>query len=208
MAEQVVKVAAAHVAPVFLDTPATIDKACSLIREAAAHGAGLIAFPETFVSAFPVWLALRAPIHNHDLFRELAASAIRCDGPEIARVVKVARACSIFVSLGFNEGVASSAGTIFNSNVLIGDDGRVLNHHRKIMPTFYEKLVWSPGDGAGLRVDDTRIGRVGMLICGENTNPLARYTMIAQGEQLHIASYPPIWPTHDPKSGGAYTHRE
>jgi len=202
---QTVKVAAAHAAPVFLDRDKSIDKACSLIAEAAKAGAQLIAFPETFIPAFPVWLSLRAPIHNHDLFRELAANTMRCDGPEMAKIAKAARAASIFVSLGFNEGVGSSVGTIFNSNVLIDDKGVVLNHHRKLVPTFYEKLVWSPGDGAGLNVSDTRIGKIGMLICGENTNPLARYTMIAQGEQIHIANYPPVWPTHDPKQGGGYS---
>ena len=82
---------------------------------------------------------------------------------------------------------------------MIGDEGTILNHHRKIVPTFYEKLVWANGDGAGLRVCETPLGRLGMLICGENTNPLARYTLMAQGEQVHVASYPPIWPTSDPE---------
>src|SRR5690606_9245205 len=76
--------------------------------------------------------------------------------------------------------------------------------HRKLVPTFYEKLDWTPGDGAGLRDVDTSVGKVGMLSCGENTNPLARYTLIAQGEQVHVANYPPIWPTHDPKHAGGY----
>jgi aliphatic nitrilase len=80
----------------------------------------------------------------------------------------------------------------------------VLNHHRKIVPTFYEKLIWAPGDGAGLTVSGTRIGRIGALICGENTNPLARYTLMAQGEQVHISSYPPVWPTRDPRTAGNY----
>ena len=72
------------------------------------------------------------------------------------------------------------------------------------MPTFYEKLVWASGDGAGLRVLDTPIGKVGMLICGENTNPLARYTLIAQGEQVHVSSYPPVWPTRPSSEPGRY----
>jgi aliphatic nitrilase len=80
----------------------------------------------------------------------------------------------------------------------------VLNHHRKLVPTFYEKLTWAAGDGAGLRVCDTKCGRIGMLICGENTNPLARYTMMALGEQIHISSYPPVWPTHGPEESGNY----
>src|SRR5665213_2571620 len=81
---------------------------------------------------------------------------------------------------------------------------RVDRHHRKLMPTFYEKLIWASGDGAGLRVLETPIGKVGMLICGENTNPLARYTLIAQGEQVHVSSYPPVWPTRPSDHPGRY----
>lgn len=198
------KSALMHVAPVFLDTPATTDKACSLIREAAKNGAKLVAFAESYVSFFPVWCALRAPIYNHEFFKAAAASAIRIDGPEIAAVRSAAREASVVVSLGFNEGTEASVGCIWNSNVLIGADGAILNHHRKMVPTFWEKLVWANGDGAGLRVRGTDLGRIGMLICGENTNPLARFTMIAQGEQVHIASFPPVWPTKDPKEAGRY----
>jgi nitrilase len=198
------RVAAAHVAPVFLDVERTVDKACAVIEEAARHGAQLVAFPEAYVPAFPVWCAIRAPIHNHRFFQQLAANTMRVPGPELARVAATARACGVFVSLGFNEGTTASVGCIWNANVLIGDDGAVLNHHRKLVPTFFEKLVWAHGDGAGLRVCDTRLGRLGVLICGENTNPLARYTLMAQGEQVHISTYPPVWPTKDPKSGGNY----
>ncbi len=198
------KVAAAQVAPVFLDSAATVDKACSVIAEAARNGARLIAFPETYISAFPVWAALRAPIENHEFFRRLAASALRCPGPEIERITATARRHGVVVSLGFNEGTAASVGCIWNSNILIGEDGCVLNHHRKLVPTFYEKLVWANGDGAGLRVSATALGRIGMLICGENTNPLARFALMAEGEQVHIASYPPVWPTRDPALGGNY----
>lgn len=199
-----VKVAAAHVAPVFLDLPATLDKVASIIREAAGNGAGLIAFPETYVPAFPVWSALRSPIYNHDLFRRLLANSIRVDGAEMFGVRKAAAEHQIVVSLGFNETSGHSVGTLYNSNVLIDRDGTILNHHRKLVPTFYEKLTWSPGDGAGLRVCETACGRVGMLICGENTNPLARFTMMAQAEQLHISSYPPVWPTHGPGESRNY----
>jgi aliphatic nitrilase len=95
---------------------------------------------------------------------------------------------------------------MWNANLIIGDDGRVLNHHRKLVPTFYEKLVWAPGDGAGIRVVDTRIGRLGCLICGENTNPLARFALMADGEQFHISTWPPIWPTRRPRAGGNYNN--
>ncbi|MCH5374858.1 MAG: carbon-nitrogen hydrolase family protein [Planctomycetes bacterium] len=199
-----VKVAVMHAAPVFLDRQATIEKVCSLIVEAARNGAQLVAFPESFVPAFPVWSALRSPIYNHDLFCRLAANSLMVPGAELAQVVAAVRKAGVVVSLGINERSPSSLGCIYNSNLLIGEDGTVLNHHRKIVPTFYEKLTWAAGDGAGLRVCDTACGRIGMLICGENTNPLARYTMMAQGEQLHISSYPPIWPTHDPNEGGNY----
>jgi aliphatic nitrilase len=198
------KVAAAHVAPIFLDLEKTVDKACAVIEEAARHGAQLIAFPETYVPAFPVWCSLRAPIYNHDLFRRLAANSMLLPGPELARIAATVRRCGVFVSLGVNERTEASVGCLWNSNVLIGEDGSVLNHHRKLVPTFFEKLVWANGDGAGLAVTPTRLGRIGMLICGENTNPLARYALMAQGEQVHVSSYPPLWPTRDPKDAGNY----
>jgi len=194
----------AHVAPVFLDLAASVEKACSLIAEAAHNGARLVVFPETNLPAFPVWSALRSPIYNHDLFCRLAANSMLVPGPEIEQLCKTARESDIIVSMGFNERSSASLGCLYNSNVLIDQSGAVLNHHRKLVPTFYEKLTWAAGDGAGLRVCDTRCGRLGMLICGENTNPLARYTMIAEGEQVHLASYPPVWPSEDPEQGRNY----
>jgi nitrilase len=198
------QVAIAHAAPVFLDTQATVDKACSLIRETAQHGAQLVVFPETYIPAFPIWCALQAPIHNHDLFCTLAGQSLKIDGPELMSIAKTACDCGVFVSIGFNEGTSVSSGCIWNANVIIGDNGQILCHHRKMVPTFYEKLVWANGDGAGLQVCETRLGRLGMLICGENTNSLARYTLLAQGEQVHMASYPPVWPTHDPSTTENY----
>ena len=201
------KAAACHVAPVFLDTARTVDKAVSLIGEAAGRGAALIAFPEGFVPGFPVWAALRAPIQNHDFFRALAREAIRADGPEIARLSAAARRHGVHVSLGFTEGTEASVGCLWNSNVLIGPDGAILNLHRKLVPTYFEKLIWANGDARGLRVVPTAIGRIGMLICGENTNPLSRFALMAEGEQVHISTYPPIWPTRPPAESGAYDIR-
>lgn len=200
----VFKAAAAHVAPVFLDREKTVAKTCDLIREAARNGARLIAFPETYIPAFPVWSALWAPIRNHEFFVRLAEQALVLPGKELTRLCEAARSHGIIVSIGVNERSDASVGCLWNANLLIGEDGQVLNHHRKIVPTFYEKLVWANGDGAGLKVCDTRIGRIGMLICGENTNPLARYTLMAQGEQVHISTYPPVWPTREPGAGGNY----
>lgn len=204
MTDTRVKLALAHLSPVFLDRRASVDKACDAIAEAARSGARLIAFPESYIPAFPLWSALHAPIACHEYFVAMAAESLRADGPEIARIAATARRQDILVSLGFSESTMASAGCLWNANLLIGPDGQVLNHHRKLVPTFYEKLTWAPGDGAGLRVVDTAVGRVGMLICGENTNPLARYSLMAQGEQIHISSYPAVWPTRDPGDARRY----
>ena len=201
------KAAACHTAPIFLDSARTIDKATSLIEEAAGNGASLIAFPESFVPGFPIWAALRAPILNHDFFFALAREAIRLDGPEIGRIRAAARRHGVHVSLGFTEGTDASVGCLWNSNVLIGPDGAVLNLHRKLVPTFFEKLIWANGDARGLRVVQTKLGRIGMLICGENTNPLSRFALMAEGEQVHISTYPPCWPTRPPADSGGYDLR-
>lgn len=198
------KACAAHVAPVFLDTAATVQKACSLIAEVAGAGARLIAFPESFVPGFPIWAGVQAPIKNHELFKRMAASSIEVPGPEVAALCQSARENEIVVSIGISERSPVSVGCLWNTNLLIGSDGALLNHHRKLVPTFYEKLIWANGDGAGLSVIDTSIGKIGMLICGENTNPLARYTLIAQGEQVHVSSYPPVWPTRPANEPGRY----
>ena len=201
------KAAACHAAPVFLDSTKTTAKACHLIAEAARNGAALVVLPESFIPAFPVWAGLQAPIQSHGFFAALAAEALRLDGPEIAALRTAARSHGVVVSVGFSEGTEASVGCIWNSNILIGADGKTLNHHRKIVPTFYEKLIWANGDGRGLRVVDAGIGRLGMLICGENTNPLARFTLMAQGEQVHMSSYPPIWPTRPAHDNTGYNLR-
>ena len=186
------KAAACHVAPFFLDTARTVDKTLSLIEEAADNGASLVAFPESFVPGFPVWAALRAPILNHEFFLARAREALRTDGPELQLIRAAARRRGVHVSLGFTEGTEASVGCLWNSNIHIGSDGAVLNLHRKLVPTFYEKLIWASGDARGLRVVATDIGRIGMLICGENTNPLSRFALMAEGEQVHISTYPPL----------------
>jgi len=201
------KAAACHASSVFLDTAKTIDKACDLIAEAAAAGAALVAFPESFVPGFPIWAALQAPIHSHDFFKALAAQAVKLDSPEISKVRMAARRHGVVVSIGVTEGTEASVGCLWNTNLLIGADGALINHHRKLVPTFYEKLIWANGDGRGLKVVATDIGRIGMLICGENTNPLARYSLMAQGEQVHVSSYPPIWPTRPSSQTGGYNLR-
>lgn len=201
---QKITVAAAHLAPVYLDVRATVDKTCVCIQKAADAGVQLVAFPESFIPGFPLWPALSAPIYNHDLFKRFAASSLHVPGAEILKICTAARDAGVLVSIGISEATNRSVGCLWNSNLLIGADGSILNHHRKLVPTFFEKMIWANGDGAGLTVANTALGRIGALICGENTNPLARYSMMVQGEQIHISSYPPIWPTHDPSSDERY----
>ncbi|OBS23306.1 hypothetical protein FPOA_03855 [Fusarium poae] len=128
----------------------------------------------------------------------MAKESIFADGDEIRAIRNTAKQVNIMVSIGFSEKARFSDATLYNSNLLIGDSDDVLIHHRKLMPTFFEKLTWAPGDGHGLRVADTPYGKIGNLICGENTNPLARYTLMAQGENIHLSTWPPIWPTRVP----------
>ena len=109
-----------------------------------------------------------------------------------------ARKTKMVVSVGVSEKFKTA--TMFNSNLIIAPDGEIVVHHRKLVPTFYEKLTWSSGDGSGLRLAMTPFGNIGALICGENTNPLARYALMALGEQVHISSWPAIWPTRRFKS--------
>lgn len=202
--KQIVKVAAAHVAPVYLNAGATAEKACQIIRQAGRDGVQFIVFPESYVPGFPLWPAVSAPINNHDLFVRFAENSVHVPGPEVMSICSAAREAGVVVSIGISEASEQSVGCLWNSNLLISADGAILIHHRKIVPTFFEKLIWANGDGNGLRVVETPIGKIGALICGENTNPLARYTLMAQGEQIHASSYPPTWPTHDPNSSGRY----
>lgn len=197
-----IRVAACHAAPVFLSARATTQKAVSLIKTAKKNSADLVIFPETYIPAFPVWSSLRAPTQNHDLFKRMAEQSIFADGEEIQALQSAAQETKTYLSIGISERTRYSLGTLFNSNIIIGPDGQVLNLHRKLMPTFFEKLTWAPGDGHGLKVVETPFGNIGNLICGENTNPLARYSLIAQAEQLHISTWPAAWPTRvaDPKS--------
>lgn len=204
---QTFKAAAAHVAPVYLDPAASAEKAVSVIAEAARHGARLVAISEAFLPGFPVWAGIHSPIRSHEHFKAYVAASVSADGPEIALIRKAAAQHGVIVSMGISERNPASVAGLWNANLLIDDTGQVLTHHRKLVPTFYEKLAWDPGDGAGLVVSETACGRVGALICGENTNPLARYSLIAQAEQLHISTYPPIWPTRPPEDAQNYDNR-
>ncbi|MFK4446114.1 nitrilase [Caballeronia udeis] len=183
------KAAAVQAAPVFLDTDATVDKVCGLIREAADNGARLVAFPEVFVAGYPYWNWVMSPVEGSPWFEKLCRSAIEIPGPEIRRIVGAAKANHINVVIGVNERSRTGIGTLYNTLVTINDEGRILGRHRKLVPTWAEKLTWANGDASALRVHDTSIGPLGSLACGENTNTLARFSLLAQGELVHVASY-------------------
>ena len=202
--ERIVRVGAAHAASAMLDAQRGVTAARRWIRQAADEGVQLLAFPESYIPGFPLWNGLIRPIDGHGFFTRFAQQSLLADGPEIAAIADEARRCRMFISLGFTERSPNSPGCLWNSSILIGDDGAVLNLHRKLVPTFYEKLSWNHGDAAGLRVSACSLGRVGSLICGENGNPLSRYILMAQGEELHTANYPPVWPFTDPRTAEGY----
>jgi predicted amidohydrolase len=211
MALPTLRAAVCHISPHILSAARTTQKTITCIKTAAQQSANLVVFPESAIPGFPVWSSLLPPTQTHLFFQRMVQESVYVDGDEISEIRQAARNARVTVSLGISEKVRYSSATLFNTNLIIGEDGEVLVHHRKLMPTFYEKLTWSPGDGHGLLVAETKYGRIGALICGENTNPLARYALMAQGEQVHISSWPAIWPTrpldHAP-AGAASTKKE
>jgi aliphatic nitrilase len=183
------KAAAVQAAPVFLNPVATAQKAVSLIQTAAAEGAQLIAFPEVFIPGYPYWSWIADPIAGSAWFDKLVRSSVLVPGPEINVICAAARETGTHVVIGVNERSPISLGTLYNTMVFIGPDGSILGKHRKLVPTWAEKLTWAQGDGSTLNVYDTAVGPLGGLACGENTNTLARFTLLAQGELVHVASY-------------------
>lgn len=188
------KVAAVQAAPVAFDTDATIDKLEGLVQEAAENGAALVVFGEAFVSGFPIWNNVLPPRKQHDYQVQLVESAIEVPGRETDRLGQIARHNGVSLSVGVNELSPISVGTVWNSNLIFDSAGKLANHRRKLVATWGERLTWSHGDGHDLTAVDLGGVRVAALICGENTNPLARYSVMAQGEEVHIATYPPTWP--------------
>lgn len=183
------KAAAVQTSPVFLDTDATVDKVVRLIAEAASNGSRLVAFPEVFVAGYPYWSWIGNPVEGSPWFEKLARSAIEIPGPEIAKIAQAAARHKINVVVGVNERNRHGIGTLYNTVVTISDEGRIFGRHRKLVPTWAEKLTWAPGDASALRVHQTTIGPLGALACGENTNTLARFALVAQGELVHVANY-------------------
>lgn len=186
--------AAVQAAPVFLDVERTLDKVTELVSEASRQGADLVVFGESFVAGYPLWGGVLPAVRQHAFFEELVASSVTVPGPHTERLAAIARRFDVALSIGINESAPNNAAQVFNANLVFNRSGQLVNHRRKLVATWYERLTWSHGDGYDLHpvpIDDCTVG---VLICGENTNTLARYALLAQGEQVHIASYPPAWP--------------
>ncbi|MFF2653677.1 carbon-nitrogen hydrolase family protein [Streptomyces sp. NPDC058045] len=181
--------AAVQAAPVYLDAAATVEKAVSLIREAAGRGAQLIAFPEVFVPGYPYWNWTMTPVQGSAWYERLYRSAIDVPGPHVDTLRAAAAATGTTVVIGVNERGSHSLGVLYNSVLVIGPDGTLLGVHRKLVPTWAEKLTWTGGDGSSVRVHQTPVGPLGTLACGENTNTLARFSLLAQGELVHVSTY-------------------
>ena len=188
------KIAAIQAAPVFLDPSATTQKVLSLMREAARQGAELCVFPETFLSGYPVWLDLTGGARWNDDQQKAAYAAyiegaVRADGEELAAIGAESAKLGLFTYLGMVER-SPSGGSVYCTLAAIDPERGVLSLHRKLVPTHAERMVWSPGDGHGLAVHDWKGFRVGGLNCWENWMPLARFALYAQGEHLHVATWP------------------
>ncbi|MBN1471985.1 MAG: carbon-nitrogen hydrolase family protein [Syntrophaceae bacterium] len=185
------KAAVVQTAPVFLNRNATIDKACQLILEAGKNGASLVAFPEVFVPGYPYWVWMDAPTSTGNWFKRLFNEAVEIPSMATDELCRAAKKANIYVVIGVTEKTSTTLGAMWNTNIIIDRRGGILGKCRKIMPTLAEKLVWGHGgDGDSFKVYDTDIGKLGTLICGTNANTLARFALIGQGEQVHVANYP------------------
>ena len=192
MTTDAVRVAVVQRPPALLDGPGTIAQAVAQVHEVADAGARLAVFPEAYVPGYPVWIWYLRPGPDYALTSELhaalLANSVDLDGDDLAPVRSAAAERSVTVVCGVHERDGTfGRSTIYNTFVTIGPDGTVLNRHRKLVPTNPERMVWGEGDGRGLRVVETPIGRLGGLICWENYMPLARVALYAEGVEVYVA---------------------
>lgn len=182
-----IKVAAVQAAPEFMDLDATVDKTIELIRQAAAEGCQLVAFPECWIPGYPWYIWLNATALNMKYFAEYHANCIPRDGKHYKLIADAARDNNIHVSTGASE---QDHGSLYISQFLFSSSGETLVDRRKLKPTHMERTVFGDGNGSDLRVVDTDIGRVGQLACWEHLQPLSKYAMYSQHEQIHIGCWP------------------
>lgn len=185
--KKIVRVAAAQISPV-LDRPGgTLDKVLAAIEEAAGKGVRFIVFPETFLPYYPYFSFIDPPYRIGAKHLALYAEAVVVPGPETQALSAAARRHAMVIVAGANE---RDGGTLYNTQLIFDADGSLALKRRKITPTYHERMIWGQGDGSGLRAVDTAVGRVGALACWEHYNPLARYALMADGEEIHASQFP------------------
>lgn len=195
-----VRIAVVQAAPAYLNVTDSMLKVEQLLREAASQGAQLATFGETWFTGYPAWIDYCDEYARWDfkptkeVFAKTYENSLDVEGPEVAQIGKWAKELSISVVMGINEKVLSGPGngTIYNSLLTWNDQGELANHHRKLMPTHTERLIYGQGDGQGLQAVETSAGRVGGLICWEHWMPLTRQTMHNSGEHIHVAVWPKV----------------
>ncbi len=187
-----IKLAAVQAASVFLDRDGGIEKTCALIREAGAAGADIIGFPEGFIPGHPHWFHF-LPLSSAKamgLSRELFKNSVEVPGSATEAISAACREANIVAVVGICERRPNTTGSMWNTQIFFDRDGKYLGKHQKIMPTLGERIVHTGGFGDTLRAYPTDLGNVSGLICGENSNPLAVYTMAAMHPTVHVASWP------------------
>lgn len=191
------RAAAIQAAPVFLDLDASIDKAVRLIAEAAANGAKLIAFPETWLPGYPWFVWLDSPAWGMQFIQRYHDNSLVYGTPQADRIAQAAKKHNIVVVMGLSE---KQGGSLYMGQWIIDENGNTVAQRRKLKPTHVERTDFGEGDGSDLTVYDTGLGRIGALCCWEHLQPLSKYAMYAQNEQVHIAA----WPSFSLYRGGAY----
>jgi nitrilase len=182
-----IRLAAVQAEPVWLDIDGTVEKTVSIIKDAAAAGVDLIAFPETWIPGYPAFLwTLPAP-EQMPFVGRFHANSLTVNGSHMRTIREAARDNNINVVIGFSE---KAHGTLYMAQTMIGREGQVLLHRRKLKPTHVERTLFGEGDGSDLKVVATELGRVGALNCWEHLQPLTKFAMYAQNEQIHISGWP------------------
>jgi aliphatic nitrilase len=181
------RAAAIQLSPVLLDRDGTTEKVIKTIEKCGQEGIRLAVFPETFIPNYPYFAWVNPPAAFSDLHGQLVEQAVDVPGLATEAIGKAAKGSGTVVVLGVNE---RDGGSLYNCQIIFDADGTIIGKRRKIMPTLHERMVWGWGDGSGLTVYDTDVGRIGALICWEHYMPLARYALIAQGEQIHCSHFP------------------
>lgn len=182
-----VKAAAVQLSPVLHSQAGTMEKVLKAIDDAAREGVELIVFPETFVPYYPYFSFVLPPVLMGKEHMKLYEEAVEIPGPVTEAVSQAAKAHQMVIVLGVNE---REQGSLYNTQLIFDADGTCLLKRRKLTPTYHERMIWGQGDGSGLKVCESAVGRVGALACWEHYNPLARYSLIAAHEQIHCGQFP------------------